>query len=150
MAAGDLCNREVIVASPDTSVAEAAALMRQFHVGDLVIVEDEQGRKPIGIVTDRDIVVEIVAANLRPEDVTVMDIITEPVEVTTEDTDFWDALAQMRRRGVRRLPVVNAAGELQGILTADDAMELIGEAMTSMVALVSRELDREKTHRSGA
>lgn len=147
MAIGELCNREVIVTGPATSVAEAARLMRRHHVGDVVVVEEDEVRRPIGIVTDRDIVIEVIAVGLDPEDVTVMDIVTDDLTVASDDDEFLDALAQMRRRGVRRLPIVNANGGLEGILTADDAVELVGEAVADLVSLVSRELDREMTTR---
>lgn len=148
MSIGTLCNREVVVTDRDTSVAEAAKLMRRDHVGDLVVLDPARPRVPVGLVTDRDIVVEVVAAGLDPEAVTVMDLVTEPLTVATEDTGFWEALATMRRHGVRRLPIVDDGGELVGIVTLDDALELVGEAMGSLVALVSREIDRERTARS--
>lgn len=148
MTIGALCNREVIVADQRTSVAEAAKLMRDFHVGDLVILEDRDDRRPIGLVTDRDIVVSVIAPGLDPEDVTVRDIMIRELETVTENTDFWDALAHMRKHGVRRLPIVNEQDGLEGILTLDDALELVGEAVTDLVGLVSRELDDEKAARS--
>jgi len=147
VAIGELCNREVIVTGTDTSVAEAARLMRKYHVGDLVVVEEGEERIPIGIVTDRDIVIEVIAVGLDPEAVTVMDIVTDEPTVVSEDTDFLDALSKMRRRGVRRLPIVNSNGGLEGIMTADDAIDLVGEAVADLVALVSRELDHERTTR---
>jgi CBS domain-containing protein len=149
VAIGELCNREVIITGPATSVAEAARLMRRHHVGDVVVVDDDERRRPVAIVTDRDIVIEVIAAGLNPEDVTVMDIVTDDLTVVSVNEEFLDALAQMRQRGVRRLPIVNADGGLEGILTADDAVELVGEAVADLVSLVSRELDREKTTRSG-
>jgi CBS domain-containing protein len=122
--------------------------MRSEHVGDLIVIEDDDTRIPIGLITDRDIVVEVIAAGLDPETVTVMDVVTEPLEVATEDTEFWDALAIMRKRGIRRLPVINDAGGLEGILTLDDALELIGEAVDNLVALVSREINQEWSARA--
>ena len=147
MSVGTLCNRQVIVTGKDTSIAEAAELMRKFHVGDLVVLEDGRERRPIGLITDRDISVSIVAKRLDPETLTVADVMTGDLETVTEDADFWDALATMRRHGIRRLPVVNESGALEGILTLDDALTLISEAMNDLVGLVSREIDREKTLR---
>ena len=145
MSIGALCNREVVVTGRDTSIADAAQLMRREHVGDLVVVD---GTEPVGLVTDRDIVVEVIAAGLDPETVTVMDVVTAAPELVEEDTDFWDALARMRRQGIRRLPIVNDRGNLVGIFTLDDALELVGEALDNLVALVSREIDRERLTRS--
>ena len=147
MSIGTLCNREVVVTSRDASVAEAAQLMRSAHVGDVVVI-DNSTRQPVGLVTDRDIVVEVIAANLDVESVTVGDIMTDNLQTAPEDTDFWDALAQMRDNGVRRLPIVDDAGLLVGIMTLDDALELIGEAMASLVNLVVREIDLETERRS--
>jgi len=141
MSVGTLCNREVIVTGKDTSIVEAADLMRRFHVGDLVVLADGGGRRPIGMITDRDISVSIVAKRLDPDALTVADVMTGNLQTVTEDTDFWDALAAMRQHGIRRLPVVNEAGALEGILTLDDALTLISEAMNDLVALVSREID---------
>jgi CBS domain-containing protein len=147
MSVGTLCNREVIVADKDTSVAEAAELMRRYHVGDLVVLDDSEARRPVGLITDRDIAVGIVAKRLDPDTLTVADVMTGDLETVFEDADFWDALAHMRRHGIRRLPVVNDAGGLEGILTLDDALMLISEAMNDLVDLVYREVDREKALR---
>ena len=149
MTVGRLCNREVVITGRESSAAEAARLMREFHVGDLVIVEAGEARKPVGLVTDRDVVVEVVAAGLDPESVSVADLITRPVATITEDTDFWEALAQMRKEGVRRMPVVSEAGGLEGIFTLDDALGLLAEASSNLVALVSREIDQEERTRKG-
>lgn len=148
MSIGALCNREVIVTGADTSVAEAAELMRRYHVGDLVVLEEGDQRRPVGLVTDRDIVVGVIAEALDPAALTVRDIMTGDLTTVTEDEDFWDALAVMRRHGIRRLPVVDGRGALQGILTLDDALALISEAMADLVVLVSREADRESRARS--
>ncbi len=142
MSIGTLCNRTVIVARPETTVAAAARLMREHHVGDIVVVDAE--KKPVSIVTDRDIVVTVVAQGLDGEDITVTDISQRPIETIREDVDLLDTLNHMRRCGVRRMPVVDTEGVLQGILTLDDALELIGEAINSLVVLVSREIDQEE------
>ena len=147
MSVRTLCNREVIVAEAETSVAEAAVLMRRFHVGDLVVVNEGEARRPTGLVTDRDIVVEVLAEGLDPQTVTLADIMTRELQTIAEEADFWEAIDQMRRNGVRRLPVVNQAGGLEGILTLDDALELISEALSGLVGLVSRERDQEVSSR---
>lgn len=147
MPVGALCNREVAVTGTSTSIAMAARLMRQRHVGDLVIVSEDEERRPQGLLTDRDLVLEILAEGVDPDAVTVADVMTRDLQTIDEDADFWDAVHHMRRHGVRRLPVVNAAGGLEGILTLDDALELISEALSDLVALISRESEREKTDR---
>ena len=145
MSVGALCNREVAVTGPETTVAEAARLMRNYHVGDLVILGEE--RKPEGLVTDRDIVVEVMAKGLDPESLTVTDIMTQALTTVSEETDFWDALAHMRLHGIRRLPIVSVEGTLTGILTLDDAVELVGEAVANLAGLVAREIDHERERR---
>ena len=147
MSAGTLCNREVAVTGSGTSIAEAARLMRRRHVGDLVILSEDEERRPIGLITDRDLVVEVLAEGVDPESITVADVMTRTLQTIDEDAEFWDALHHMRRHGVRRLPVVNAAGGLEGILTLDDALELVSEALTDLVGLISRQSEQEKQTR---
>lgn len=149
MSIGTLCNREVVVTVKESTVVEAARLMRSFHVGDVVVLEEGDERRPLGLVTDRDVVLGVVAPGLDPESVTVGDVMSADLVTVTEDVDFWEALALMRQRGVRRLPVVNERGGLEGILTLDDALALINEAMADLVVLVSREMGREETTRPG-
>ncbi len=147
MSVGTLCNREVAVTGANTTIAEAARLMRRRHVGDLVILAEDEERRPVGLVTDRDLVLEILAEGVDPESITVADVMTRSLETIDEDADFWDALHHMRRHGIRRLPVVNAAGGLEGILTLDDALELVSEALSDLVGLISRESEQEKESR---
>ena len=147
MTVGAVCNREVIVTGVETSVAEAAALMREHHVGDVIVVEEGDQKTPVGLVTDRDVVVEITALGLDPDSVAVTDIMTRELETVTEDTEFWDAVSHMRRHGVRRLPVVNSSGGLEGILTLDDVLELTAEMLGGLVTAISRELDQERATR---
>ena len=147
MTIGSLCNREVVVTGTDTTVAQAAKLMREFHVGDLVVLEEGDERKPVAVVTDRDIVVAVVALDVDPNRVMVTDVAREPLEAVTEDTDLLDAVARMRQRGVRRLPVVDDEGSLLGIFTLDDALGVVGEVVDNLVALVAREIEREPMYR---
>ena len=98
--------------------------MRRHHVGDLVVVEKEgEEARAVGIITDRDIVIEVVAQKIDPDSLTVKDIMsTDPVRVT-ETASLLDTLELMKQRGVRRLQVVADSGGLQGLLSADDAIE---------------------------
>jgi len=148
MAIGTLCNREVIVTDPGTSALEAARLMRAHHVGDLVVVDDANGaRRPVGLITDRDLVVEVMAQRVDPAAVTIDALMTRDLETIPESTEFWDALAHMRACGVRRIPVVNGRGALEGIFTLDDALELISEGLVDMVKVVGRQIARERKTR---
>jgi CBS domain-containing protein len=150
MTVGAICNREVVVTGPETSAAEAAQLMREFHVGDLVVVDMRGGeRVPIGLVTDRDLVIEVLAQGVDPTAVTVEALMTREIETVREDTDFWDALSRLRACGVRRMPVVNVRGGLEGIFTFDDSLGLVAEALTDLGKVVARQIAREQRDRPG-
>ena len=149
MAVGEICNRDVVIAEKSLSVVAAAQLMRTHHVGDLVVVEEKNGRKhPAGIVTDRDIVVEVVAAGVNPESLKVGDIMGPEVATVRESEGLFEALRYMRDKGVRRMPVVDREGGLVGILTLDDLLSLLAEEMTELAKLVSHERQREATVRT--
>jgi predicted transcriptional regulator len=149
MAVGEICNREVVMTEKSVSVVDAAQLMRTHHVGDLVVVEEKAGRKhPVGIVTDRDIVVEVVAAGVNPEALKVGDIMGLEVATVRDSEGLFEALRYMRDKGVRRMPVVDASGALIGILTLDDLLSLLAEEMTELAKLVSHERQREATVRT--
>ncbi|HWR78397.1 MAG TPA: CBS domain-containing protein [Thiobacillus sp.] len=149
MAVGEICNRDVVIAEKILSVVDAAQLMRKHHVGDLVVVEEKDGRKhPVGIVTDRDIVVEVVAAGVNPDTLKVGDIMGTEVATVRESEGLFEALRYMRDKGVRRMPVVDREGGLVGILTLDDLLSLLAEEMTELAKLVSHERQREATART--
>ena len=148
MTAGEYCNREVVIADPQMSATEAAVLMRQHHVGDLVVVESHDGKTlPTGIVTDRDLVIEIIAQKVDPDSLAVKDVMSAGVVTVTEDETLLDVLQIMQKNSVRRIVVVDDEGELQGLLTADDAIELIAEAMNNLTKLVKQEVSREMKRR---
>jgi CBS domain-containing protein len=148
MAVGEICNREVVIAERSLSVVHAAQLMRTHHVGDLVVVEARDGRKyPVGILTDRDIVVGVVAAGVNPESLKVGDIMGPEVATVRESEGLFEALRYMRDKGVRRMPVVDSLGGLVGILTMDDMLSLLAEEMTELAKLVSHERQHEASSR---
>jgi len=149
MAVGEICNRGVVVAEKTLSVPEAARLMRQNHVGDLVVVDtDGGGQKPVGIVTDRDIVIEVVAAGVDPDSLRVGDIMGPEVASVRESDGVFETLRTMRDRGVRRMPVIDRDGALVGILTLDDLLGLLADEMTELAKLVSHERQREAAVRT--
>ena len=148
MIIGELCNREVVVVNKGEDALEAAKLMRHYHVGDVVVVEDRDDRKvPAGILTDRDIAVELVAEQVDPESVTVEDVMSDQLLTVNESDELLDTMEQMRDKGVRRAPVVGKDGELVGILTLDDMLDILAEALKDLVLLTGREQRREReTH----
>lgn len=149
MKAGDICNQHVVTVSPEESIRAAAELMRQHHVGDVVVVERSGGDlAPLGILTDRDIVVEVVAENVGLDEVTVRDTMTDQLITANEDDDLLATLVKMREKGVRRLPVVDSKGQLVGILTADDVIGLVARELAEVWALIVRQQGREMELRS--
>jgi len=127
---------------------EAAKLMRQFHVGAVIVVEKRDGRQiPVGVVTDRDLVVEVVATELDAAVITVGDIMAAEVFTIKESTASHEAIEFMRRKTIRRLPVVDESGELTGILTLDDALQLLSEELLDLAKLVRYEQKKETRHR---
>ena len=144
MSAGEYCNRDVVVIEKTESVREAVNLMRKNHVGDVVVVEmRENASIPLGILTDRDIVVEILAEDVDIDSVIVGDVMSDQLITTNEETELLDIIKLIRIKSVRRLPVVNKKGELQGILTVDDLLELIAEQLTDIAGIASNEFTNE-------
>lgn len=144
MRVSDICTTTVVHVAPGATVQQAAKLMRQQHVGSLVIVDHTgPGAAPIGMLTDRDIVISVVAPGVRVEVVTVGDVMSQPVYTCDADDDLVDAISRMRDKGVRRLVVVDRAGSLAGILTADDAYQALGNQMHELGRAVQREQVKE-------
>jgi CBS domain-containing protein len=102
---------------------------------------------PISIVTDRDLVVEVLAAEVDPNTLNVGDIMPGELATVKEDTGIFEAIQHMRVRGVRRLPVVDDGGNLVGIVTFDDLLELLVEELGLLVKLISHEQRKEATTR---
>lgn len=148
MNVGTYCNREVVFIHRDANIVQAAQLMREHHVGDLVVVEEAQGiHAPVGIVTDRDIVIEVIAAGVELGSVSVGDIMSYRLLKAHENDELIEAIKTMRAFGVRRLPVVNDQKALIGILTVDDLFELFSEQIADLATLVTRERKREQEKR---
>jgi CBS domain-containing protein len=148
MPIGEVCNREVVIVQPGETVLEAAQLMRRHHVGDVVVVEERGGRRvPVGIVTDRDLVLEVMAPQIDPVTVTVRDILTTDLVTIKKDAGLFEAIEYMHAKGVRRLPVVDDNGGLIGILTLDDLIELLADEMTALARLVKHEQKKETANR---
>ncbi len=151
MKAGELCNREVVIAQREQTIKEVAKLMRAKHVGSVVVVEGSPAcARPVGIITDRDLVVEIMAQDVDEEKVTVGDIMASDLLLAREDDSVADTIRLMRSRGVRRVPVVSEQGWLAGILAADDFLEFLVEELQLLVKLFEREQIREVAARTVA
>lgn len=148
MSVGQYCNRQVVTTEKTTEIREIARMMRQRHVGTVVVVERRGDEEfPIGIVTDRDLVVEVMAQNLAPETITVGDVMSSKLITAREDDNFWRTLDRMSAKGVRRLPIVAENGALVGILTADDILVALTVGFSDMTRLVQREIAKEAQQR---
>jgi len=139
----ELCTPYAIFCTPDTSAAAAARLMRERHVGDLVIVEDEDDQTPIGLITDRDLVVEVLAKERDPASVKVREIMRLPVVVAETSEDADEALERMKAHGVRRVPVMGEHRKLAGIVCLDDLLKRLAAHAVALAEVVSHEQDRE-------
>ena len=144
MNAGERCNRQVVTATRETTISGAARLMRDKHVGSLIVVESRDNRlEPVGILTDRDIVIEVLAENVDPDAVTVGDVMTTAVLKVCEHDSIFEVAQRMRARGVRRVPVVSKQCELVGVLAQDDILSLLGEELSLLIKVSSREVEQE-------
>ena len=146
--AGTLSTRAVTVAERGMPINEAAQLMRGHHVGCLVVVaETAAGRVPVGVLTDRDIVTAVVARDVDARTLRVEDVMSADPVVVREDASVIDLLRTMRAKGLRRLPVVGAAGVLAGLVTLDDLLGVIAEELRATVAAIEAEQAREARQR---
>jgi CBS domain-containing protein len=140
MPIGDVCIRDVVVASRKTTAREAARLMSDSHVGNVVVVEDIGGRRvPVGIITDRDIVRNVVAEALDPSLFTLDDLMARDLVTVREDQGVFECMQQMRINGIRRMPVVELKGGLIGIISLDDLIQLLAEEMSELGKVIVRE-----------
>jgi CBS domain-containing protein len=140
MRAGELCIREVFTAQRDESVAAVARRMSDLNVGDLIVVDDQETSRPIGIITDRDLVVHVLARSDRiPIHVKVGDVMSPELVTAREDDDIETVVARLRMHAIRRIPVVDREGRLQGIVSLDDLLDWIGEQVAAMSRLVRRQ-----------
>jgi CBS domain-containing protein len=146
MRTGELCVREVVTATRDELVRDIAARMTELHVGSVVVVDyEDEAPRPIGIVTDRDLVRTLSLEELgHTRALTVGDVMSRDLLTAIESEDVLTALARMRARGVRRLPIVDERGALVGMLAFDDIVEWLTEELTGLTRLVGRERRNEQ------
>jgi len=148
MTIGEICSREVVFVARSESCAQAARLMRENHVGSLVVVpQPAASGMPIGMITDRDLAVGVMALGLDPEKTLVEAVMRPRIALVRETEGLGRAVALMRAEGVRRLPVVDADGRLVGILAADDLIELFAEELSGLAAMVAKSHRLERAER---
>lgn len=148
MPISEICNREVVIVQRNNTILEAAQSMRQHHVGDVVVVDERGGiTVPVGIVTGRDLVVEIMAPAIDLAVITVGDIMVSELVSVKQNAGVFETIECMRAKGVRRVPVVDGRGGLVGILTLDDLLELLAEEFSALAKLVKHEQQKESMSR---
>jgi len=148
MTVGEVCNREVIIAYKTENMTDIAKLMRSAHVGSVIVAcRDGDITRPLGVITDRDLVLEVLALEIDANTVYAEDVMSPTLHSVQEADSTWDAISLMHREGVRRMPVLNDAGSLVGILALDDVLELLAEQLGNLAGLVKHEQRRERVSR---
>jgi CBS domain-containing protein len=148
LCAGAICTRNVATAYRGMPLNQAARLMREHHVGTLVVAdEDERGKVAVGILTDRDIVTGVVAKDADPRFISVGDLMSVDLVTAREEDSVIDVLRTMRLRGVRRIPVTDAVGALVGLVALDDVLDVISRQLRLMVDAIQSERKREPAQR---
>lgn len=133
MPVDNLARSDVVTAGPDAAIGELATEMDDSDVGSVVITD---GDEPVGIVTDRDLTVRVLAGQHDPETLTAEDVMSEELCVAQQDDGFYSAAELMSEHGVRRLPVCDDDGQLQGIITVDDLSELIADEQQLLAEVI--------------
>ncbi len=136
MSLGNMCRKKIVCVSAGTKVKEAAKLMEQKNIGSVIVVGSG---KPVGIVTDRDILIRVVNKGLDPEKTSVDKVMTKKIVTLREDMGLFEALEKTKKKGIRRFPIVDTKGKLQGIMTLDDILYLLGKEMANVSSIIERE-----------
>ena len=147
---GNICQRQVVTAQAEEEIVAAARLMRDCHVGFIVVVEPQvaaQSMVPVGVLTDRDIVVAVVARDADVRTLRIEDVMTREPLTLKESVPVEEALRQMRRRGVRRVPVVGDRGQLVGVVSLDDLFSVLAGQVQDVAWSIQREQQVEQALR---
>lgn len=144
----DFATSAVAVVEPETPALVVAQLMRRHHIGALVVVDAQEKTRPIGIVTDRDLVLELVAEELDPTVFTAGDIMSVDLVLADPQMDAMDAVQLMRTHRLRRLVIADAEGRLVGIVSLEDVLELLTHELADLAASLAGARDREIDQRS--
>lgn len=139
MTVGSICSRVVATASSQETIRTAAQRMAANDVGTLVILDPTDVALPIGMVTDRDIVLRCVAAGLNPDREQVGSITTRPLHSVDEQAPVEEAMESMARAGTRRLAVVDRSGSLVGLLSLDDVLDLLADETGAIGRLLAKQ-----------
>lgn len=141
----DLCTTDVVCCGRDAKVSELAFLMRDRHVGDVVVVDEQDDDKlPVGLITDRDITVKVIGIGLDPDLVRAHDVMQMPLVCADVLEDSSLAIERMQHHGIRRLPVTAERGRLVGIVTLDDLLRIAVADIQALLGIVVKEQDVER------
>ena len=150
MKVGEYCKRAVVSIDTTADGVDAAQLMREEHVGFLVVYRNgDELRTPIGVLTDRDLVLGVMARDVSPRSVTVQDVMTRQPLVANESDELSDMLQAMRLAGIRRVPVVDERGALAGIIAIDDTIPIIAGLMCDIAGSIKSGQRQEWRTRTG-
>jgi len=131
------CREQVVAVSPDTPVVDVARIMKEKNVGSVIVVSGD--RRPLGILTDRDLVIRVLAREKNPQAVRTEEVMTRDVITFPDSMGIYEAIQKMTDKGIRRMPVVDGAGILIGIVTMDDMIHMLGEEM----ALIAKNIEKQ-------
>lgn len=144
----DIATPIVVTANPDTTSAQAARLMREHHVGSLVVVDPASaGGKPLGILTDRDLVLAVMAEGLDPALFTVGDVMSTDLVTAGQGCDVLDAVRLLREHRLRRLIVLDDVGRVVGVAALEDLLEALSSEFSELVLALRGARDRERAQR---
>lgn len=144
MKLNDIFTRSVVTASPKDTIATVALKMQEHNVGTVVIVES---RRPVGIVTDRDLALALGARGVSPQ-MPVREVMTEHVLSIPEDASIYTATKFMREREIRRLPIVDQEDHVVGIVTMDDLLRCLGRELYNLAEGIEHEMENRYSGRS--
>lgn len=147
MSIRDICTTDVVTIVENESLQKAAQIMRDEHVGALLVVEEGgQGKevKPLGIVTDRDIVIKVIAEKENIENLSVSEAVEENLVSVKPDAGIHEVLNIMRDKGVRRAPVIDDAQKLIGIISTDDILNLLACEIKDVAGIIQTGQEQEE------
>lgn len=143
----NICTKNVVTAEMGTSLYQAAKLMREHHVGNVIVIDPKKGPKiPVGILTDRDIVVSTIAFDLPPDQVLVEDVMATTLVTANMDDSIFHVLNLMKEHGIKRVPVINQEGSLESIIAADDLIAMFAMELSAVAKIsdVQRKLETKR------
>lgn len=136
MSVYNCCQKNVLSVKPDAQLRFVAELMKEKNIGCVIVTDDH---KPVGIVTDRDMALRGPLLNDIPQNALISSIMTREVKAVTKDIGIFEAIQEMKSAGVRRMPVVDAAGRLVGLITLDDLIRLLAREMSDIARIIGKE-----------